>query len=209
MNVRTSKLKFWLGLIMVITLSSCMLSRNSSVEDRLPAGWIEASLEVDGLTRWYRIYTPNPLPEDPSVVLYLHGGTLSMRSIFSPLANPTSTWLRIAEEEGVVLIVPNGVNAKTGDTYGNEQNWNDLRRDTSAGQHQVNDVDFLLALLDRVAADLSLSHSKVFVTGASNGGMMTYRLLDGFPGRFDAGAAFIANMPVLDQPLPGWDSRRQ
>ncbi len=100
-----------------------------------------------------------------------------MRSIFSPLSDSTSTWLRIAEQEGIVLVVPNGVNAETGDTYGNDQNWNDLRSDTAAGQHVVDDVGFLLALLERVVSELELDQPRVFVTGASNGGMMTFRML--------------------------------
>ncbi len=172
------------------------------MEDQLPAGWVESSLEFEGLTRWYRIYTPDPLPEEPALVLYLHGGTLSMRSIFSPLSDSTSTWLRIAEQEGVVLVVPNGVNAETGDTYGNDQNWNDLRSDTAAGQHDVDDVGFLLALLERVVSELELDQPRVFVTGASNGGMMTFRMLLEAPGQFTAGAAYIANLPDLDPQLP-------
>jgi polyhydroxybutyrate depolymerase len=170
--------------------------------ERLPPGWAEASLEHDGLTRWYRIYLPDPLPEDPSLVLYLHGGTLSMRSLFSPLADSTATWFRIAEEEGLILVVPNGVNPETGDTYGNDQGWNDLRPDQAAGQTTVDDVGFLAALVDQTVLDYGVDQRRVFVTGASNGGMMTQRLLIEAPERFTAGASYIANLPQLEEPLP-------
>jgi polyhydroxybutyrate depolymerase len=189
-------------ILCALTLAGCgSLARKRSA-DRLPPGWRESSLEYDGLTRWYRIYIPQPLPEDPSLVLYLHGGTLSMRSLFSPLAKGTNTWLRIAEEQGVVLIVPNGVNPKNGDTYGDDQQWNDLRPDGADGQTSADDTGFLLFLLDQVGAELDLDQPRVFVTGASNGGMMTYRLLIQAPERFAAGAAFIANLPVLSAALP-------
>jgi polyhydroxybutyrate depolymerase len=189
-------------ILCALTLAGCGSLVRQRSADRLPPGWSESSLEYGGLTRWYRIYIPRPLPEDPLLVLYLHGGTLSMRSLFSPLAKGTNTWLRIAEEQGVVLIVPNGVNPKNADTYGDDQQWNDLRPDGADGQTITDDTGFLLFLLDQVSAELSLVQPRVFVTGASNGGMMTYRLLIEAPERFSAGAAFIANLPDLAAPLP-------
>ena len=156
----------------------------------------------DGLTRWYRIYIPDPLPEKASLVLYLHGGTLSMRSLFSPLADSSATWFEIAEEEGLVLVVPNGVNPDTGDTYGNDQTWNDLRPDQAEGQTQVDDVGFILSLLDEIFIELPINFDQVYVTGASNGGMMSYRLLIEAPKRFAAGAVYIANLPDWAETIP-------
>lgn len=188
-------------LIWVITLSGCTSSYRERSANRLPENWEERSLAHDGLVRYYRVYIPEPLPENPALVLYLHGGTLSMRSLFSPLADSSATWFKIAEEEGVVLVVPNGVNPETGDTYGDDQNWNDLRPDQAQGQTEVDDVGFLLRLLDQLSGEMPIDPDRIFVTGASNGGMMTYRLLIEAPERFAAGAAYIANLPVLSAPL--------
>ena len=190
-------------LLIVCTLASgCARGTDRIRSDDLPDGWTESSIEYDGLTRWYRIYSPDPFPEKPALVLYLHGGTLSMRSLFSPLVDGTDRWFSIAEEKGVVLLVPNGVNPETGDTFGDDQNWNDLRPDTAAGQTTVDDVGFIMALLDKVLEDLPIDGNRIYVTGASNGGMMTYRLLIDRPDRFAAGAAFIANLPTLPEGLP-------
>lgn len=198
----TTRLRTLIFLLIVILLASgCSLGTNRIRSDKLPEGWSEGSFSYDGLTRWYRIYTPDPLPEKPALVLYLHGGTLSMRSLFSPLVDGTDRWFSIAEEEGLVLLVPNGVSAKTGDTYGDDQNWNDLRPDSAAGQTTVDDVGFLMALLEKVSGELPIDETRVYVTGASNGGMMTYRLLIERPDRFAAGAAFIANLPALSEGL--------
>lgn len=185
--------------LLLAVLSGCSESRSAQ---RLPQGWQEKSLIHAGLTRWYRVYSPDPMPENAPLVLYLHGGTLSMRSLFSPLADSSATWFRIAEEQGVVLLVPNGVNPKTGDSYGNDQNWNDLRSDQAEGQTQVDDVGFLLRLLDLVCEQMPIDPDRIYVTGASNGGMMTYRLLIEAPERFAAGAAYIANLPDAEEPLP-------
>ncbi len=195
------KRKILTVVLVLLILTGCRLESRKSEEISLPEGWQESSLEFDGITRWYRIYTPDPLPEKPALVLYLHGGTLSMRSLFSPLVDGTDRWFPIAADEGLVLLVPNGVNAKNGDTYGDDQNWNDLRLDTSAGQTTVDDVGFLMALLDKVSTDLPIDENRIYVTGASNGGMMTYRLLIDTPDRFTAGAAFIANLPDLSEGL--------
>jgi polyhydroxybutyrate depolymerase len=189
--------KLAISLVMVLFLVGCDRGVDSRVQEGLPEGWQELALEADGLTRWYRIFIPDPLPDNPALVLYLHGGTLSMRSLFSPLVDGTQTWMSIAEQEGVVLLVPNGVNAETGDTYGNDQNWNDLRPDGAAGQSPIDDVGFLSALLDKISTEVPIDENRIFVTGASNGGFMTYRLLIEAPERFAAGAAFIANLPDL------------
>ena len=189
-------------LILLAALPGCGSSYRVRSAQRLPENWEERSLVHDDLVRWYRVYIPDPLPENSSLVLYLHGGTLSMRSLFSPLVDSSSTWFRIAQEEGIVLLVPNGVNPKTGDTYSDDQVWNDLRPDGAQGQSEVDDVEFLLALLDQLSGELPIDPDRIYVTGASNGGMMTYRLLIEAPERFAAGAVYIANLPLLPDPYP-------
>lgn len=188
-------------LALLILLSGCSSRRQLRSADRLPAGWREASLIHDGMVRWYRIYLPDPLPEKAGLVLYLHGGTLSMRSLFSPLADSTQTWFDIARDESLIIVVPNGTNPENGDTYGDDQVWNDLRPDQAGGQSRADDVGFLLALLDAISGEYPVDPERVFVTGASNGGMMTYRMLLEAPERFAAGAAFIANLPDIEDPL--------
>lgn len=56
-------------------------------------------------------------------------------------------------------------------------------------------MGFVRALLDRIEADHATDRKRVYVSGASNGGLMTYRLLIEMPERFAAAAAFIAHLP--------------
>lgn len=194
--------KIWLWLVLLCLLASCTLGQRQLRADSLPDGWQESSLTVGGSTRWYRIYTPDPLPANLPMVLLLHGGTGSMRSILRPNAGGTKEWLTLAEQEGFILLVPNGTNTDSGDTYGDDQNWNDHRPDSAAGQTNTDDVGFILALIDRITAQYPLDSERIYLTGASNGGLMTYRLLIETPDRFAAGAAFIANLPEPAQNLP-------
>ena len=125
-----------------------------------------------------------------------------MRSFFSPLADTSASWVQIAAEQGVVLVFPNGVNPENGDTYGDYQVWNDLRPDQASGQTEVDDVGFMRSLVDKISAELPIDPERIYVTGASNGGMMTYRLLLEAPELFAAGAVFIANLPETENALP-------
>lgn len=166
-------------------------------DDTKTAGqWTEDSIKVGHLDRWFRIYRPATLRVNAPSVLLLHGGTQSMRKIFSPNTGGTQAWLKIADREGVLLIVPNGVNLKTGDTRGDDQNWNDLRPPSSNEEVRADDVQFITQLLDHTAGKYQTDTKRVYVTGASNGGMMTYRLLWEASERFAAAATFLAVLPA-------------
>jgi polyhydroxybutyrate depolymerase len=167
-------------------------------------GWHEHQIKVGNVDRWFRVYRPQRLKPKAPAVLLLHGGTQSMRKIFQPSAGGTLAWLDIAEQEGIVLLVPNGTNSETGDPQGDRQNWQDLRATNTNTGAKADDVGFMRALLKLGQQNYAIDPSRIYVTGASNGGMMTYRLLVEMPESFAAGAAFIATLPdskTLPQPL--------
>lgn len=166
-------------------------------ERRLSAGMEERSIQSDGQTRFFLVEAANVRPGAP-VVVVLHGGGQSMREIFGPRAGASRIWRDIAQEQGLVLLVPNGTNARTGDTAGDNQNWADVR---GLSGDRGADVRFILAMIDWAVERYRADPRRVYVTGASNGGMMTYTLLMDAPGRFAAGAAFIANLPAADEAL--------
>lgn len=158
--------------------------------------WREASITVNHVERWYRVYVPAALPQHAPVLLSLHGGTGSMYTIDK---GATHGWVRLADLHRFLLVVPNGT-GKNGDGHSRRQTWNDLRSDPAESQSSADDVGFISALLDHIETKYSTDPARVYVTGNSNGGMMTYRLLMEMPERFAAGAAFIANIPVNARP---------
>lgn len=153
---------------------------------------------IDGVRRHFLVYNVEPHKTFGAAVVLLHGGGQSMRKLFAPNRAGTRKWLDIADRNNILLIVPNGTNAKTGDTEGDRQAWNDLRRNRSAGNSTADDVTFINRLIDTLATEVTFDPTKIYVTGASNGGMMTFRLLIERPDRFAAGVAFIANLPKED-----------
>jgi polyhydroxybutyrate depolymerase len=163
-------------------------------------GLNEQSIDVNGVTRWFLVQPPERPDEPVPVLIVLHGGTQSMRRIFAANAGATRGWPELARRENVLLIVPNGVNGKTGNPYTDEQAWNDLRANIRRDS-EADDVTFITSLVDWAGRTYKTDKRRVYVTGASNGGMMTMKLLMQAPARFAAGAAFVASLPVEAETL--------
>ena len=122
-----------------------------------------------------------------------------MRRIFSADAGATRGWPELARRVNAVLLVPNAVNPDNGDPQSDNQSWNDLRQGVSRIS-SADDVGFITGLLDWANQTYRTDRSRVYVTGASNGGMMTYRLLCERTDLFAAGAGVIANLSVTLKP---------
>lgn len=175
-------------------LVGCASAQSSRRESGRLAGMVEQTIEIGGRTRHFLVQDVNVRP-GTAIVVVLHGGSQSMREIFGSRAGASRTWRDIAREEGIVLLAPNGTNARTGDAAGNNQNWADVR---GLSGNRDEDVRFILATIDCALERYGADPRRVYVTGASNGGLMTYTLLMDVPNRFAAGAAFIANLPAAD-----------
>ena len=160
---------------------------------------VEKSIEHDGLTRWFLEYKPDNYQTDPALVVLVHGGTQSMRELFDNRSKGSSKWLDVSDANGFLLLAPNGVNVETGDTFGDKQNWSDMRvLDNPENTLPINDdLGFIEQLIQYAIATHNINPSKVYTTGSSNGGIMTYTLLLKKPQLFAAGAAFIANLPTV------------
>ena len=84
------------------------------------------TIAVDELERVALIYRPASFEPGNPAVLLLHGGGRSMRKVIAP-RTAAAHWLEIADREGVILIMPNGVNVRDRDPTGDRQTWNDPR----------------------------------------------------------------------------------
>jgi polyhydroxybutyrate depolymerase len=94
----------------------------------------------------------------------------------------------IADEEGFVVCYPNGVTLL----------WNGDPTDETPKQLLVEDADdvgFIDTLLDRLIVDYPIDPARVYVCGASNGGLMVQRLACELPDRFAAAAAVMITLP--------------
>lgn len=155
----------------------------------------------DGKPRAYTLYTPDSFVAGNPVFFVLHGGGQSMRRILAP-DTATRRWVELADREGALLIVPNGFNNGTASGLGDNQSWNDIRIDNARATSSEDDAGFLVAVLEDAASRADFDTRQVYISGSSNGGIMTMTMLIQFPERFAAGAAFIAALPEEDVPDP-------
>lgn len=155
----------------------------------------DSTLSVSGTTRYFDYYVPPALPENAPIVILLHGGTRNKTTVINGTTG-SSGWQSVAESEAILLVVPNGTGAD-GDPNAVSASWNDCRSDQIAGS-SADDVAFIAALIDWALNEPSfvIDEDRVYVAGASNGGMMSYRAALELGDRIAGIAAFIANNPI-------------
>jgi polyhydroxybutyrate depolymerase len=138
------------------------------------------TLSVSGVERSYLVFAPSASGVHPAVIV-LHGGSLdaqnTMRSTgFEPLV----------ERAGFMAVYPDALGG----------HWNDGRGGTWRGKSDADDVAFLLALIVQLERAGLADARRVYVTGPSNGGMMTFRLICEAAEVFAAAAPIIACLPA-------------
>lgn len=175
-------------------------SELSSVKFKAEEGWHGRTIRHAGRDRDFKYYVPPSLPENAPVVMALHGATIGMERMFPTAGEGTGSteWVDIAREEGLLLVVPNGV-------HNNAPVWNDCT--TLPDRGSPDDSGFLAALADWTTTQADVDSSRVFVYGVSNGGQMANRLAIEHPDRFAGIAALISNVnsklgPDQECPMP-------
>lgn len=102
----------------------------------------------------------------------------------------TFGFMERARDSGVVVVYPQGI----------QQNWADGRGTTDAAQEGVDDVAFFRDMVEHFAVHLAVDLDRVWVTGVSNGGMMSHRLACDLADVFTAAAPVIAALPSAHRP---------
>ncbi|MET3135340.1 polyhydroxybutyrate depolymerase [Oxalobacteraceae bacterium GrIS 1.11] len=147
----------------------------------------KGAIEVGGLKRTYRIYVPRGLATGAPLVLVMHGSGQDGAQI---RIESGYGFERLADQHRFAVVYP--------DSYSFD--WNDCSKvgDFSVNGHEVDDVGFLDALVDRLITDIGADPHRVFASGVSSGGFMSIRLAVESPARFRAVAAVSANVPTPD-----------
>jgi polyhydroxybutyrate depolymerase len=145
----------------------------------------KGSIEVGGLKRTYMTYVPQGLAKGAPLVVVMHGSGENAARI---RAETGYGFDRLADEHGFAVVYP--------DAY--TFDWNDCGKvgDFSVNGVNIDDVEFVVALVDRLITEISVDRGRVFATGVSAGGFMSIRLALEAPSRFRAVAAVAANMPT-------------
>ncbi|MDO8898307.1 MAG: PHB depolymerase family esterase [Bacteroidales bacterium] len=141
---------------------------------------VTASMIHGGIQRNYRLYIPasynqaNPAP----LVMNLHGyGSNNIEQEFYTLIS------RVADTAGFLLVHPNGT-----------LDVNNIRHWNTFGTSNVDDVGFLSALIDTLAGNYNVDLNRVYSTGMSNGGFMSFQLACALSHRIAAIASVTGTM---------------
>jgi polyhydroxybutyrate depolymerase len=154
----------------------------------LPAltGRIErGGMQHGGRARSWIIYVPAERAPSPALVIVLHssmGTGQQARQVFG------YDFDVLADRHRFIVAYPNGVDG----------HWNEAkaRGPFVAKREHVDDVAFLHALVDDLAARYAVDRAQVLVAGVSNGGSMALRLALETPEFARAYAAVVASLPA-------------
>jgi len=144
------------------SVASTPITPDSNGHVTLPVGSSTQGITVDGQTRSYRVYRPAGLNGSAPMVVMLHGGYGSASQ-----AEATYGWDALADQDHFVVVYPDGENYA----------WNGGGGccGKPAANH-VDDVAFITDVVHAVEAEIPIDTRRVYATGISNGGIMSYRM---------------------------------
>ncbi|MEO3756968.1 PHB depolymerase family esterase [Mycobacterium sp. B14F4] len=127
----------------------------------LPGGDAAGALMMGGLNRSYIVHAPAGRDHYTGLILNLHGAGMT-----GGAQAAATNYNAIADQHGFVVAYPDGV----------DLSWADGRGASVPDRQGVDDVGFLVALVDRLRQDYGIAPGRVFATGMSAGGFMASRL---------------------------------
>ena len=161
-----------------------------------PVGLSTHAMDVAGQRREYAVHVPPNLTVAPvAVVLVLHGGGGVGLNATREGSHPLSVFRAVADREAFVAVYPLGSMALDG-----RVGWSDCRGDDRMHKGQ-DDIPFLAALIERLNREYTLPASRIFMTGTSNGAMMTHAMAMTRPDLL--GAVATAGGSLAAAPKPG------
>jgi polyhydroxybutyrate depolymerase len=133
----------------------------------LPTGFVTGTsmhhINIGGHDRSYRLYLPAGRSAPAPLVVMMHGYSATARQ-----AEKASKWDETADSGKFVVAYPDGL----------DRAWN-VNGGGCCGQpasERVDDIGFIGAVVADIAKNAGVDPRKVYATGMSNGGIMSYTL---------------------------------
>jgi polyhydroxybutyrate depolymerase len=151
---------------------------------------LRTSFMHDSLKRTFNIHIPSSYDKSVQLplVIALHGRGANGASM---VILTQKGFNKMSDQDGFIIVYPDGI----------ELNWNDGRMDEEANDRahrdNIDDVGFISALIDSMIQDYNINPKRVYVTGISNGAIMSYRLACELSHKITAIAPVDGNIPTL------------
>jgi poly(3-hydroxybutyrate) depolymerase len=111
------------------------------------------SFKVAGVMRYYSVHAPGGLGSNPPLVFTIHG-----YNIDGPLMEAITQMDKVADRDKFIIVYPSALN----------KSWNM----TTGGD----DLTFIVAIIDTIDARYHINRNRIYVTGFSQGGFMSFLL---------------------------------
>ncbi|XZE20682.1 extracellular catalytic domain type 1 short-chain-length polyhydroxyalkanoate depolymerase [Pirellulaceae bacterium SH449] len=164
----------------VVGLTACLTHAQETPKriEALGPGDHTRVLTVGDLKRNYLVYIPPQYdPKKPTpVVMAFHGGGSNASSMVSYCGLNKK-----ADEAGFIVVYPSGTGRLERILTFNGGNCCGY-----AMNNKIDDVEFTRRILDDLAKSVNIDPKRVFATGMSNGGIMSYLLASGLSDRIAA-----------------------
>ena len=152
---------------MMLGLGLTLLAANDACADA-DTGLVRHTLVSGGVERSYYLHEPAKPSADKTrpLVIVLHGGGGT-----GVIGAAMSGFNAKADAEGFLVVYPNG-SGRFGERL---LTWNAKHCCAYAMREKINDVGFLSDLIDELVRTERVDARRIYVTGMSNGAMMSYR----------------------------------
>jgi polyhydroxybutyrate depolymerase len=194
------KNKLAFSILVVFTIFQSWHCKKKSEPEPVKVYRFSESITVDGRTRTYTLNLPPNYYSSSnfSLVIAMHGGGGDAAQFES-----TSRLTEKANASQFIVVYPEGVQS-TGALAA--RTWNAGSCCDYAVTNNINDVKFIGLLLDKLLASYKINSKKVYATGHSNGGMLSYRLACEIPDRIAAiapnGCTMVVAVCNPSRPVP-------
>ena len=182
-------MKRLIACIALLALAACSAAAQ---QGQRPGKLTDETLKHDGLTRRYLVHDFSAGKPAP-VVIVLHGGGGHPENAVN-----MSQMDVVAAREHFIAVYPGGTGAMPG---GKLLTWNAGHCCAYAREKKIDDVGFIAKVIDTLVASGRADPKRIYVTGMSNGAMMTHVLARQLPDRI-AAIAPIVGAVFCDEPPP-------
>ncbi len=156
-------------LVSVVMFFVLACGRTTSIKISPFAGLTTRNLIYTGEERNYNLYVPTDFAasQPAAVVFVFHGGGGN-----ADIMMRMSGFNDIADEKGFLVVYPNG----SGRLDEKLLTWNGGTCCGFAQENNIDDVGFVRAIVSDLQTIADIDMKRVYATGMSNGGIMSYRL---------------------------------
>lgn len=164
--------------ILLLFCVGCSVRNNIEHPSGSTPGDYAFQIDVGSMARDYVVHVPALYSEDrpAAVVIMFHGGGGTAQDAITETG-----WNEKADQAGFLAVFPEGSrpDPETPANFSNNpQTWNDGsgRENLGAVQRNVDDVEYVAALLADMAGRFNVDPNRIYAAGFSNGGAMAYRI---------------------------------